>query len=91
MVELYRTEKLPLLRRELERRMIIMQNFEPVSPLDYSNVLHHPIWLFQWYGFNVVDVGAAIPRPPTHHSDLAEWHYEPSERRVLFAPYHRED
>lgn len=88
-VQLYRTDT-PL-RREQEDRPIVMQNFEPVAALDYSNVLHHPSWFFEWYGFDVVDTGTAMPRPPTHRSDLAEWRSEPREGRVSVAPYHRKD
>lgn len=83
-VELYQSAVRPAVP---QGRPIVMQNFEPVFPSDYSNVIHRPVWLFQWYGFDVADVGTAMPRPPAQRSDLAEWRHEPSERRVLFAPY----
>ncbi|HYC59652.1 MAG TPA: hypothetical protein VEK79_08800 [Thermoanaerobaculia bacterium] len=86
-VELYKTDVVP---SEWHGRPIVMQNFEPVTPFDYSNVVHNPEWLLQWSGFRTVAMGTAMPRPATARSELAEWRVEPSERRVLLAPYQRQ-
>ena len=86
-VELYETDTLAL---AWKGRPIVMQNFEPVTPLDYSNFRHNPDWLLQWSGFDVVAIGTPMPRPATHRSEVAEWRVESSARRVLLAPYHRQ-
>ena len=79
------------LRRPLpedwESRPIVMQNFTPVTPFEYSNIVYYPEWMLASYGFRVVFRPTDMPRPPTTHSELAEWRHEPAQRETLLAPY----
>jgi hypothetical protein len=53
-VAVIRTDVAPLLPPEWRTRPIVMQDYAPVTPYDYSNVRVRPVWFFERFGHPVV-------------------------------------
>lgn len=66
-----------------QTRPVVMNSFEPVTPFDYSNVIHTPEWYMRASGFQVPPTPAAhLPRS-TERSELASWTRLPEQRMTV--------
>lgn len=75
---------------EWNARPIVMQNFQPVTPWDHSNIHCCAAWLFSAFGFRTVNTTAALPSAsPQGESIPAFWHHDLKTRRTTLALYAR--
>lgn len=67
-------------------RPIVLQNFQPVTPWTYSNVLCCPRPLFRAFGGPKVEWEESVSHgtvPVTGHSPVAQWGHDPARRQTL--------
>jgi hypothetical protein len=71
-----------------QTRPVVMNSFEPVTPFDYSNVIHTPEWYLRASGFHVRPTSAAHLPVSTWRSELASWTHLPEQRTTVLRVAH---